>query len=541
MSLQETAALSRDVPADTKVIGEQVLEFSNIYRQVGDHFNELLPEEKDFAAMYEPTGRGAISPLLMALVTIFQMLEKLPDRVAADYVVSRIDWKYALHLSLTYTGFHFTNLMAFRKRLMAHEQERQIFDLMLSRLQDLGLIKPRGQMRTDSTHLVGVVERLSQLELITESIRVALRAVSGLAGGWVQTALPLVFRETYAQPSSQYGLSEAEVQSGLRQAGQDGFWFLEQIERSAPAEIRNLAEVEVLRTVLNQQFPKGPAEPASKRPMGREIIESPHEPEARCGKKRGQTWIGYKVQVTETCDADYPHLIVDLEVTGALDNDSVELPHIQTRLEQRQLLPGEQQVDQGYMSGQNLVESAAQGIKLMGKPLADTQGPTGFRQTDFEIDEVKQQAVCPAKQISVFWKVRQQAGQPPAIQIRFAAETCRACPFFGQCTSCQRGRSLTLHPYRLALTKRRAEATQPEFLEQLHLRAGIEGCISELTRAHRLRWARYRGRKKIQLQAYFTAIAANLKRLIRWWTAPEREQVAQRGGKLRQATGYQNM
>jgi hypothetical protein len=38
----------------------------------------------------------------MALVTVFQMLERIPDRLAAELVISRIDWKYALHFPLTY-------------------------------------------------------------------------------------------------------------------------------------------------------------------------------------------------------------------------------------------------------------------------------------------------------------------------------------------------------------------------------------------------------------------------------------------------------
>jgi transposase len=515
--------LKREVPADTAAIGQVILPLHNPYRQVGDRFNDLFPQENEFAPLYFDTGRGAMPPLLMALVTVFQMLEKVPDRLAAEYVVSRIDWKYALHLPLTYTGFHFTDLYAFRQRLLEHEQERLLFEKFLLQLKGLGLLKARGTMRTDSTHVLGVVQRLSQLELITESLRVALQAVTALAAEWVTQTLPPAFPEAYSQPRSEYGLSEATVQQRLGQVGRDGFWFLNQLDHSAPAVVRHLPQVEVLRTVLRQQFPSGPGQPPTpKRKMGHEMIESPHEPEARFGKKRGQDWIGYKVQVTETCDEDLPHLIVDVEVTGALDNDAPELPHIQARLQERELLPSEQQIDQGYMSGQNLVESAKLGINLMGLPLEDTQGPEGFRQADFQIDEMQHQATCPAEQTSVVWAPhRMGPDRPPAIQLRFDGKTCRACPFFGRCTTSLQGRSLTLHPYRAELNARRAEAKTEAFREKLHLRAGIEGTISELVRAHRLRFARYRGKVKIGLQSFFTAVAANLKRVVRWWTRPQ--------------------
>ena len=67
---------------------------------------------------------------------------------------------------------------------------------------------------------------------------------------------------------------------------------------------------------------------------------------------------------------------------------------------------------------------------------------------------------------------------------------------------------------------RRAEAQSEAFLEKLHLRAGIEGTTSELVRAHDLHFARYRGQARLRLQAYFTAVAVNLKRLARWWVQP---------------------
>jgi transposase len=44
------------------------------------------------AALYDTTGRAALSPALLALVTLFQFRENLPDREAAERVVVRLDW-----------------------------------------------------------------------------------------------------------------------------------------------------------------------------------------------------------------------------------------------------------------------------------------------------------------------------------------------------------------------------------------------------------------------------------------------------------------
>jgi transposase len=518
MSLQWQ--LSRTIPEDTAQLGEQLFGADHSYRLLGDDFEQLFPEEEVFAPLYCSTGRGAIPPLLVSLVTVFQFLEKVPDRQAAEMVISRIDWKYALHLPLGYRGFHFTDLYAFRVRLYEHQEERLLFDQLLLKLKALGLIKARGKMRTDATQVLGVAQRLTQLELVRETLRVALRAVTEVAGDWVKEALPATFREAYATRQSEYGLSEEQVRAGLVQAGQDGFWFLSQVEQSASEVLRALPEVGVLRTVLAQQFPQGPTQPPAKRPSGHDVIETPHEIEARYATKRGQGWIGYKVQVTETCDEDRPHLIMDLEPTGALANDSPQLPPIQARLEAQDTLPGEQQVDQAYMSGENLVESAELGINLLGIPLDDTQGPAGFQQPAFRIDLDQHQATCPAGQTNQAWGTKASPRDgPPSLLIRFAAKTCQACPFFGQCTTSPRGRSLTLHPYRAALEARRAEAKTEAFRQRLHLRAGIEGTISELVRRHSLRHARYRSLLKLRLQTLFTAVAVNLKRTLRWLIA----------------------
>lgn len=520
MSLQWQ--LPREIPADTLQIGQAVLREENVYRQIGERFHAIFPEESVFAPMYKSTGRGAIPPLLAGLVTVFQMLEKVPDRLAAQYVATRLDWKYALHLPLTYPGFHFSDLCTFRQRLLKYKRERALFEGLLRRLKELGLIKRRGTIRTDSTHVLGVVEHLSQLELVAESVRVALRATTELAPEWVGQQVPDAFREAYQERLSEYGLSEREVQVKLGQAGRDGFWLLAQIEQSAPKRVRELTAVETLRKVLAQQFPQGPGgPPASKRPAGGEVIESPHETEARRAVKRGKGWTGYKVQVSETCDAEQPRLLVDVEPTVAPAHDNPELPKIQARLQDRDVLPAEQHVDQGYISAERIADSHKLGIDLVG-PCGDLPGPEGFRQSDFQFDAAAQQAICPAGQVSTVWSERPAPeGGPAAIQIRFDGPTCQACSFFGRCTRSTQGRSLGLHPYRKLLQERRAEAQTDTYRQKLHLRAGIEATISELVRGHRLRFARYRGLAKLRLHCLFTAVAVNLKRLARWWTRPQ--------------------
>ena len=62
-------------------------------------------EDEAFADLFSIRGRPAEAPWRLALVSVLQFAEALPDRKAADAVRGRIDWKYALGLELTDPGF----------------------------------------------------------------------------------------------------------------------------------------------------------------------------------------------------------------------------------------------------------------------------------------------------------------------------------------------------------------------------------------------------------------------------------------------------
>src|SRR5215469_5149752 len=61
-------------------------------------------------------------------------------------------------------------------------------------------------------------------------------------------------------------------------------------------------------------------------------IQSPHDVEARYGIKRTMNWTGYKVHLTETCEADQPNLITNVETTDATVPDTELLDPIHVHL-----------------------------------------------------------------------------------------------------------------------------------------------------------------------------------------------------------------
>ena len=65
---------------------------------IRDRLGQWLADE-DFAAAFGARGKPGWSPSRLALVTVLQRAENLTDRLAAEAVRTRIDWKYLLGLA----------------------------------------------------------------------------------------------------------------------------------------------------------------------------------------------------------------------------------------------------------------------------------------------------------------------------------------------------------------------------------------------------------------------------------------------------------
>src|SRR5215210_5886170 len=116
-----------EIPADTARVAGAAFPKGTLITRLRDEFSALYQDE-DFRSLYPARGQPGLTPWRLALVTVFQFLEHLSDRQAADVVRARIDWKYALGLELTDPGFHFSVLGEFRARLVAGGAEHLLLD-----------------------------------------------------------------------------------------------------------------------------------------------------------------------------------------------------------------------------------------------------------------------------------------------------------------------------------------------------------------------------------------------------------------------------
>ena len=140
---------------DADQVCEQLIPPDSFYRKFRAVVAPLIQDEQ-FAAMYCPdTGRPAIPPSLLACATILQFHRNLSDREMERAAAYDIEVKYALGLRLDARPFDHSSLGDFRQRLLANGQEKAVFDQILQRLVDTGLIARNELQRIDATHVMG--------------------------------------------------------------------------------------------------------------------------------------------------------------------------------------------------------------------------------------------------------------------------------------------------------------------------------------------------------------------------------------------------
>ena len=519
------------IPADTQRVARAVFPKGNAVMRLRDALGVLYQDEQ-FADLFPTHGQPAQSPARLAWVVVLQFMEGLTDRQAAEAVRTRIDWKYVLGLDLTDPGFDYSVLSEFRDRLIAGEATQHLLDRVLEGLRTRGLVKARGQQRTDSTHVLATVRRLNRLELVGETLRQALNAIARQQPEWLQGVAEAGWFERYSRrwEATRLPQAAAEREHLAYVVGQDGLTLAAALARAdAPPALRRLPSVEVLQRVWRQQYyvEENAAGQAVLRwrqnteLAPREVaVDSPYDPEARYSQKRSLEWSGYKVHLTETCDdAAELNVITQVETTLATRPDFSVPQTVQAALKEQGLLPQTHLMDAGYVDAELIVTAQQQGIDVLGPVAPDASWQarehTGYAQAQFRFDWAAQQAVCPQGQTSVRWQARQDGWGNDMIKVGFAKSVCQACASRPACTrDTQRGRTLGVRPQaqQAVLQQVRQQQESAGFWQRYKRRAGIEGTLSQGVRAFGLRTTRYVGLAKTHLQMVATAVAINLER-----------------------------
>ena len=103
------------IPEETIRIARAAYPHGNTLMKIRDALGTIY-QDQAFTELFPHNGRAVEAPWRLALITVLQFMEELPDRQAADAVRGRIDWKYLLGLDLADPGFDASVLCEFRQR-----------------------------------------------------------------------------------------------------------------------------------------------------------------------------------------------------------------------------------------------------------------------------------------------------------------------------------------------------------------------------------------------------------------------------------------
>ena len=473
-------------------------------------------------------GRPAKEPVLVLGVSLLQFMERLPDRQAVEHLKYHVGWKYALGQELDGEIFDATVLVRFRQRLLEQGRERVIFEEVLGALEEAGLVAKRGSaQRLDSTHVLGLVKRMSTLDRAREVLRMVLKALAEeklkKRPDFWQTLW-----ERYVESAIDFRSAADVIQKKLAQAGQDMQILLQWLDgQKVKRGPKSKSSIDLLRTMFAENFI---VEAATQEPVvvkgqtGESRIQNPHDPDASYRAKGEKKWVGYAVQVAEalpTDEAGEPEkgagFITSMVSHTARGSDEAGMQ--KTFDEQREMgfdKPKALFVDTAYVSAAELATAREEKRELVGPVMPSHVPKGGYSVEEFRVDIARRRATCPSGERSTQCS-RIEDRYNKKVEYRFEwSWKCGTCSLREACLgSKQKHRTIRVRDNFMYLQARREEMKTDAFKEKMKYRAGIEGTISELVRGYGLRQARYRGLAKMRLQSYFIGAACNIRRWIR--------------------------
>lgn len=243
------------MPKETARAANAIFGRSNFYIMIGESLNSLL-EEILLQDSTEKECESSMQGAIWSLITFFQFFEGLTDEQAVDAVRTRIDWKFALHLSLIPARLHEHVFCEFRQKILASSPCQSEFQKLMDRL--IGLVPPfkNNFQNLKSLEVVTCVCSINRLHHAQQAMQQALGALAARLPDWLRkNALPHWYgRYSHVTPRVEVAILLGQQQFLMEEIGADIHYLLEKIQQSCSQELMELPEVKALNRVWVQQF-----------------------------------------------------------------------------------------------------------------------------------------------------------------------------------------------------------------------------------------------------------------------------------------------
>jgi transposase len=457
-------------------------------------------------------GQPAYPPLLMFKLELLRYFYRLADRQVICRAKTDLLFRYFLQIGIASPLPDPTSLVRFRGRLGA-EGFTRLFDQLVAQARDAGLVRDRLRIK-DASHVIANVAVPTTLKLLAQlrdKMLAAIEAVDPAIAEGFRIDLALVRQ---AEPAA---AADTKLQSRVNLVSEILQWIEEQFrgdvqpsEDSAWQRLQAVGELakKILGEVTDPSLPD----------RTRSVVD----PDARRGK-HGEYFDGYLLDVMVDGDSE---LITSVDVIAANGKEAENaIALIEHEQQAHDNTIERLSIDGIGFNGEvlhRLEDPAGLNVDVITPP-TDFATTPGFAASAFELCENGTRVRCPGGQLSGRGVTREE--NPNTTFFAFSKKACQGCPLQSQCyprmtPQSRVGRRVAKNCYEADFERARAKVGTAVYEATRKRHPVIERKLGEMLRHHGGRRARYWGLAKVKAQQVMTAMAVNIKRMVRLLNAP---------------------
>ena len=471
---------------DTNQITMDLSPYQGLYEAIipRDHILRKLKDNIDFSFVNpmlrkqycERFGRPAKELEMMFKLLFLKKLYDLSDERLISSAQTDMAYKYFLGLSPEDKMIDPSLLTKFRKTRITEEILEDMLKETIQQTIQKGLVKS-GTIIVDATHTEAAVRAKS----VTQVLRDLTRTLRN---------------EIYKH---EYDLSERfpekpSIEADLSEEIAYTYELLEKIQGGVEAS--DNAELKALYNRIKELLDSDRIRQ----------IRSKDDEDARFGHKTPtSTFFGYKTHIAMSDD----RIITGIDVTDVSRPDGEQLPNLLEKSKRNGVAVKEIVGDMAYVSDGNLSFCEEHNAELYARTNSAVAAAANAQLKDAHMMH------CPAGHLAMRVEKRNATNGNTYYNYCFSVKKCKACPMRDNCrVGKSKGRTYSVTCANDAHKARLEFESSEEFSAKLRIRHRIEEKNGEMKTAHGFRRADSVGLVAMRLQAYFTAIVVNMKRIV---------------------------
>jgi len=243
------------IPTDTAQAAHNVYNIHTVYLQIGDNLKNIV-QGVDVSLFSEQSHLNHDSALRLALATAFQFAESLPDQLAFEATLKRMDWKYALYLPIQHPGISKVSLCNFRQGIFFSPSCQVEFEKLLAGLSKYGLFPISNEDELTAQNTIAFVCRLNRFYGLHQAMKAMLSLLVSRYPEWVARYISPYWYLRYSTGnlSKVFFASLRNIHEEANRLGQDIHYLLTILKEGELSDLYEKSEIIHGTQLFSEQF-----------------------------------------------------------------------------------------------------------------------------------------------------------------------------------------------------------------------------------------------------------------------------------------------